>query len=127
MRSRLQGRLVRRDKPNVVATTTGGLDTLASRSRNRTANSGSSASPARSTSATTYNCSGPTNSNRSSVTRSTSGRSNNACRVARRTRGSASCPTKNHRFRLINSTATTPSSTPIRIDPTASGTSDPVS
>ena len=57
------------DRPRVVATTAGELDTLASRSRSRTANSGSPASPARSTSATTYNCCGPTNSNRSSGTK----------------------------------------------------------
>ncbi len=42
--------------------------------------------------------------------------------AALRTRGSASWPTRNRRLRLIKMTATTASSTPIRIDPTASGT-----
>jgi len=81
----------------------------------------------RSTSPTTNTIRGPTTSSRKYVTRATSGAAIRALIAAARTWGSASWPTRNRRLRLIKTTATTASSTPIRIDPTASGTGEPVS
>jgi len=60
------------------------------------------------------------------VTLAISGMAISVSSAAARTRPSASSPTRNCRFRLIRAMAITASKRPIRIDPTASGVTEPV-
>ena len=69
---------------------------------------------------------GPTYSMWAKVTRSISGSSSSAASTRRRVSGATTWPMRNWPLRTISRTATTPRSTPTRIDPTASQTASPV-